>query len=130
MDGSQSFCQDQECDGIKHCYDGSDEMDCNWSEKLPDFNSERPPMTIKLPGSDCKFKCKKCDQCLPSITQVCDGRVDCLDGSDELNCSESFDCCDSKQTSIPAFLKCDGKCDCPDGSDELWCSNQGIINTT
>ena len=54
---------------------------------------------------------------------VCNSKVDCVDGSDELNCkTEScdvflFQCSDKKQC-VSRVTVCNGKADCEDGSDE------------
>lgn len=56
---------------------------------------------------------------------MCDGRSQCQDRSDELDCSEKtrsceFRCADGKRC-IPKKFQCDGERDCPDGSDETGC---------
>ena len=74
---------------------------------------------------------------------ICDGIVDCLDASDEINCSDListgnntasyevsylstisedlyYECHQGKW--IPLTQLCDGQYDCSDGSDELSCS--------
>jgi hypothetical protein len=58
------------CDGIKHCEDESDELDCKYEE------------------CDKKqfFTCHNYNNCIP-ISWHCDGQVDCNDGSDELHCT-------------------------------------------
>lgn len=46
----------------------------------------------KVPVQKCKpgqFACKHIDECV-SVSVLCDGRADCKDHSDEINCGENF----------------------------------------
>jgi hypothetical protein len=61
---------------------------------------------------------------------VCDGYLDCTDGSDEVGCPDPFTCEPSGEfgdggfpDAIPARWVCDGDLDCTDGSDEVGCSS-------
>lgn len=67
-----------------------------------------------------EFKCEKDRACIKK-DYVCDNDPDCLDYSDEKNCSckgNEFQCGGQYQICILNDLLCDGIVDCPDGSDE------------
>ncbi len=92
MTGNDYICMDQQCDGIQHCLDGSDEFEefCTYKDKLPDYlTTEKPPSPIIQPSTAkparCNFRCKN-GQCLDFISKRCNGFIDCADGSDELFC--------------------------------------------
>jgi len=56
------------------------------------------------------------------VVAICDGEVDCLDGSDEAICDESMVWfCDNGVGAVPVSWVCDFEEDCPDGSDEVGC---------
>ncbi|XP_069938272.1 basement membrane-specific heparan sulfate proteoglycan core protein isoform X44 [Cherax quadricarinatus] len=74
----------------------------------------------------CKFVCQDQTICLTSF-QMCDGKRDCADGSDEHNCQSDdlmATCIDSpcgNKVCIPTHKICDGIPDCNDAADEVNC---------
>lgn len=74
-----------------------------------------------------EFTCMSDKSCLP-FEHVCDGKKQCLDGSDETmgcleiekRCGKGF-LCGTKKHCISALWVCDGHDDCGDNSDEKFC---------
>ena len=71
------------------------------------------------------FLCRN-NNCV-SYKKVCNLANDCGDHSDEANCSNSFQC-ENTKFYIPLTRMCDGVIDCKDSSDECndWCGNEII----
>lgn len=65
--GKRCIERNQVCDGVSHCQDRSDELECS----------------KKMEG--CDHQCDEKSRCIPE-SFLCDGESDCQDGSDETNC--------------------------------------------
>ncbi|KAM9230178.1 MAM and LDL-receptor class A domain-containing protein 1 [Dugong dugon] len=82
-----------------------------------------------------QFSCIYILQCVP-LTGTCNGQEECIDGSDEMDCSLSpppqlcsemeFQC--SANQCIPSLLLCDGVPDCHFNEDESRCSHESCTN--
>ncbi|TDG47498.1 hypothetical protein AWZ03_006090 [Drosophila navojoa] len=79
-------------------------------------NSSQVQTEKPLPN---KFICQKLPQIIDRLHR-CDRKVDCEDGTDELDCS----CRDYLKGSLGALI-CDGKADCEDLTDEQNCGGCG-----
>ncbi|XP_069955105.1 vitellogenin receptor Yl [Cherax quadricarinatus] len=79
--------------------------------------------------SEDQVKCGSSGKCLP-LSWLCDGAIDCDDGTDEVNCPkmkcvDQFSCTDSGRC-VPVSWQCDGDLDCLDGSDESECPQDSV----
>lgn len=105
-------------DPYSRCIDGI--CDCSFPSNSS-CNAKKGGCT---PGT---FQCRSSGNCI-SWFFVCDGRADCVDGSDE-ECSkgscpvQAFRCAKSGVCVSRAGL-CDGNRDCPDNEDEKECNSR------
>ena len=95
-----------------------------YTEKMNKFN-----LSILIFGKEnyCSingFFCEFEKICL-SVNLVCNGKIDCLDSSDEMNCKieQKFHCSTNKNENevVNSNLVCNFHPDCSDQSDELFC---------
>ncbi|XP_047426561.1 low-density lipoprotein receptor-related protein 2-like isoform X2 [Mugil cephalus] len=130
-DGTQCVLFSHVCDGERDCKDGSDEEDCNATEintatQTP-YSTELPSPAEAFTEPSCvspSAPCPGTSLCI-NATQLCDGKQDCPDGSDEncvKNCPYKTDfLCKDHRSCISKSLVCDGRSHCRDGSDEFNC---------
>ncbi|XP_055870134.1 low-density lipoprotein receptor-related protein 1-like isoform X4 [Biomphalaria glabrata] len=102
---------------------------CDKSHDCPDGSDESDDCGEYYCSESGLFQCQNAtsakDCVLPN--QICDGRAQCPDQSDEFNCAnytcmEQYSKCHKDNICIPNFKFCDGHPDCSDNEDEKSCA--------
>ncbi|XP_066908844.1 serine protease nudel [Halyomorpha halys] len=104
------------CDGVSDCFDSRDEADEAWEKKETYCQYKDEPYCTCKPGF---IRCQS-GECIKA-EKFCDGSDDCMDVSDENDCS-----CAGYLSLARPFMLCDGNPNCKDKSDEDWsfCGNK------
>ncbi|CAB01583.2 LRP X(cross)-hybridizing [Caenorhabditis elegans] len=139
------------CDGHPDCADGEDENNCPSCarDEFACVKSEHCiPANKRCDGvaDDCEdgsnldeIGCSKNTTCIGKfvcgtsrggvscvdLDMHCDGKKDCLNGEDEMNCKQEgrqkYLLCENQKQSVTRLQWCNGETDCADGSDEKYC---------
>jgi len=162
--GQSCYSANHKCDGIRHCADSSDEWHqhcqgceadhlfrcifegidrcmsveqywCNGAANCDNYEDEELGKCANKSMEKDLFKCKD-DTFVIMNSWKCDDFPQCLDLSDEANCTTSEpvdDCFQCKGTDmcISDEKVCDGLDNCPDRSDEAFdkCKNKTHLDT-
>ncbi|CAK1543493.1 unnamed protein product [Leptosia nina] len=138
---NECFLSSKRCDGHNDCKFGEDEENCSPTTAITEnplckfdekwcnntcINRNAICKTDEVTCSPTEDRCGDTSICIER-SSICDGIIDCPDGSDELpaecdtlSCLQSEFMCSSGYC-IPSTWRCDESMDCADGSDEINC---------
>ncbi|XP_030833338.1 uncharacterized protein LOC755356 isoform X3 [Strongylocentrotus purpuratus] len=111
------------CNGSPHCYDWFYDT-CDGEIQCLDSGEDEYGCEATPPGNYSCFECESKYECVYDPYWVCDGKSDCNNGEDEMNCTAScFECQThpDENNCIDFDWVCDKEIDCFDGSDESDC---------
>ncbi|XP_064862187.1 low-density lipoprotein receptor-like [Oncorhynchus nerka] len=96
-----------------------------WTVRMDQMNR-----TVSSSAKAGQFQCAHGKKCIDQ-QQMCDGKAQCQDRSDEMDCFKpTKSCrhrCDNNSRCIPETFLCDGERDCSDGSDEEGCDSNKAL---
>jgi len=88
--------EDKVCDGTADCLNANDEIDCEYIFRREEHANggfgelDHSSRDLEVTSSnECSFYEHPCDGGCINALSVCDGETDCLDGTDEENCTDS-----------------------------------------
>ncbi|TRZ00821.1 hypothetical protein DNTS_026704 [Danionella cerebrum] len=125
------------CDGERDCLDATDEANCSEIKKVEInvVSAKKDSQDFQPPAPVCRspsMLCPGTSICIPQ-TRLCNGKLDCPDGSDEVSCLDACSnpgefLCKDRRKCVEEDLVCDGRSDCFDGSDERDCYASGRVS--
>lgn len=118
------------CDGINHCGDNSDELQCSMFKINKDVSRIICGEEDSETSQPTKFQCASNASLCLDIKVRCNGTTECPHGEDEENCGgcrlNEFEC--ANKHCIRLDWRCDQQDDCLDGSDEANCGVPFVVN--